>query len=74
MADTVNLVAEPSLLPEVLVAGRGASAPAAADPAAAGPAATPFGRWSAPGLPAGSGGLQPGMLGTWLLMFGPPYV
>eukprot|EP00969_Alexandrium_andersonii_P051610 2266744-Alexandrium_andersonii.AAC.1 len=68
MAGAVNFVAESSLLPEVLMAGRGSPSPyAAAALAAACGAASPLGRWGAPGAPAGSAALKPGMPGTWLL-------
>eukprot|EP00969_Alexandrium_andersonii_P111795 4937408-Alexandrium_andersonii.AAC.1 len=38
-----------------------------------GQAGTPFGKWSAPNPPAAAGALQPGMSGTWMLLFGPPW-
>eukprot|EP00969_Alexandrium_andersonii_P068343 3014423-Alexandrium_andersonii.AAC.1 len=48
-------------------------AAAAAGQGRAGQDAAPFGRWAAPNLPPGSGGLPPGGPGAWLLTFGPPF-
>eukprot|EP00969_Alexandrium_andersonii_P030692 1338561-Alexandrium_andersonii.AAC.1 len=39
-----------------------------------GQAGTPVGRWNAPNPPAAAGASQPGMAGTWMLLFGPPWV
>eukprot|EP00969_Alexandrium_andersonii_P091312 4031189-Alexandrium_andersonii.AAC.1 len=68
MADAVDKVAESSQLHEVHMAGQGSfAASAAADQGNTESAATPVGRWVAPSLPAGCGGLQPGMPSAWLL-------
>eukprot|EP00969_Alexandrium_andersonii_P012076 526698-Alexandrium_andersonii.AAC.1 len=48
------------------------SAAAAAGQAGAGHDAA-LGRWAAPNLQPGSGGLPPGGPGAWLIMFGPPF-
>eukprot|EP00969_Alexandrium_andersonii_P336835 14888327-Alexandrium_andersonii.AAC.1 len=69
MADAGLKVDELALLHEQNMADQGSqgAAAAAAGQGSAGHIAAPPGRWSAPSLPSGNGGLPPGRPGTWLL-------